>query len=149
MSASCDHGITVAVPIHLQEEYIMADTRLKVTFIDIDVHKDGDPLDRGEIYWRLYVDGDAVTERDSGNPLTVTSGETITLGASRTVTKAAGTSLAVHGYVAEEDSGLDEIESFRHTYDAGDNWGTALPQQTAHLVDGNLDVTVIYNIKRL
>jgi hypothetical protein len=51
--------------------------------------------------------------------------------------------------VAEKDSDLDEFRSFRHTYDVEDNWGTAFPQQTAHLVDGNRDVTGIYNIKRV
>jgi hypothetical protein len=29
----------------------MADDKLRVTFIDIIVTRDGDPIDKGELYW--------------------------------------------------------------------------------------------------
>ena len=41
----------------------MANTNLQVTFTSIDVHRDGDPIDRGELYWSLRVDGVAVSTR--------------------------------------------------------------------------------------
>jgi hypothetical protein len=131
------------------KERIMANTNVQVTFNNIEVHRDGDSIDRGEVYYRLNVDGVAVSSRSSANPLTIDSPGTIPLGSSRTVAKAAGASLVVSGSVSEQDAGAnnDETGSFTHTYVAGNNWGVGA--HTAHLLDRNLDVTVNYTIKRV
>lgn len=131
----------------------MADTRLKVTFSDIAVTRDGDPVDKGEIFWNLKVDGSVVSSRSSGNPYKIGSGGSIALGQSSTATKsnANGASLVVSGSVSEKDSGLggkDDSDSFTHSYNSGDGWGTNNPH-FAHLVDNNLDVTVNYIIERV
>ena len=127
----------------------MANTNLQVTFTSIDVHRDGDPIDRGELYWSLRVDGVAVSTRFSAQPLTIDSPGAISLGSSRTVAKAASASLVVSGSVSEFDSGAnnDESGAFTHSYVAGNNWGVG--SHTAHLLDSNLDVTVYYTIKRV
>lgn len=65
----------------------MADTKLKVTFSDIDITRDGDPVDQGEIFYGLKVDGSVVSSRSSSNPYKIGSGGTISLGQSSTVTK--------------------------------------------------------------
>lgn len=131
----------------------MADTKLKVTFVDIEVTRDGDPIDKGEIYWSLKVDGSVVTSRSVGNPLTIGSGGTITLGGNANVTKsgAIGTNLVVSGSISEKDSflgGKDDSGSFVHNYNLGNDWGTGNPH-TAHIVDNNLDVTLNYLIERV
>ncbi len=131
----------------------MADTKLKVTFSDIEVTRDGDPIDKGEIFWNLKVDGSVVSSRSSGNPYKIGSGGTISLGQNSTVTKsgATGTNLVVSGSVSEKDSGLggkDDSAPFTHNYNLGNDWGTGNPH-TAHIVDNNLDVTVNYIIERV
>jgi len=120
----------------------------KVTFVDIEVIKDGDPLDKGEIYWSFKVDGTTVSTRSVGNPVKVGSGGTITLGQSANVSKtsAAGVMLVVSGSVSEKDSGLsgkDESDSFTRNHSSGDAWGTTTPQ-VIRLTDRNLDVTLNY-----
>jgi hypothetical protein len=130
----------------------MANTNLRVTFSDIEVTRDGDPIDRGELYWSLKVDGSVVASRSVANPLTIGSGGTITLGNAATVSKsgAAGTNLVVSGSVSEKDSGLggkDDYAPFTHTYTAGNNWGAG--PHSAHIVDNNLDVKVNYIIERV
>lgn len=131
----------------------MADTKLKVTFTDIDITRDGDPVDRGEIFWSLKVDGSVVSSRSSANPYKIGSGGTISLGQSSTVTKSGsnGTSLVVSGSVSEKDSGLggkDDSAPFTHNYTAGNDWGTGNPH-TAHIDDNNLAVVVNYIIERV
>lgn len=130
----------------------MADTRLKVTFSDIEVTRDGDPVDRGEVYWSFKVDGAVVSSRSVANPYTIGSGGTISLGNSKTITKssAMGTNLVVSGSVSEKDSGLggkDDTDSFTHSYTSGNNWGTGA--HSANLVDNNLNVTLNYLIERV
>jgi hypothetical protein len=129
---------------------MMTNAKLKVTFTDIEVTRDGDPLDRGELYWSFKVDGSEVASRSSSNPLTIGSGGTISLGQSATVTKsgAVGTNLVISGSVSDKDGGKDESAPFSISYNQGDNWGTNNPH-TAHLVDNNLDVTLNYIIERV
>lgn len=128
----------------------MTNAKLKVTFTDIEVTRDGDPLDRGELYWSFKVDGSEVASRSSSNPLTIGSGGTISLGQSATVTKsgAVGTNLVISGSASDKDGGKDESDSFVRNHNNGDNWGTNNPQN-AHLVDNNLDVTLNYIIERV
>ena len=102
----------------------MADTKLKVTFSDIEVTRDGDPIDKGEIFWNLKVDGSVVSSRSSSNPYKIGSGGTISLGQSSTVTKsgATGTNLIVSGSVSEKDNflgGKDDSAFFTHNYTPG------------------------------
>ena len=129
----------------------MADTKLKVTFVDIEVNSDGDPIGKGEIYWSLKVDGRIITSRSVGNPLIIGSGGTINLGASTTVTKsgAVGTKLVVSGSVSEQDNDdADELAPFSLSYTSGDDWGTG---GVHHIdcVDRNLNATVTYIIERV
>jgi hypothetical protein len=128
----------------------MANTDLRVTFTDIEVTRDGDPIDRGEIYWSLKVDGSVVSSRSVANPLKIGSGGTISLGSSKTVTKSStsGSNLVVSGSVSEKDGvGQDDYAPFTHTFTAGSNWGAGA--HTAHLADKNLDVTVNYIIEQV
>jgi len=131
----------------------MPDTRLKVTFIDMEVIRDGDPIDRGEIFWSFKVDGSAVTSRSVNNPLTIGSGGTITLGQNATVTKsgAPGTNLVVSGSVSEKDSflgGRDDSASFTDNFNSGNGWGTNNPH-AVRLIDNNLDITLNYIVERV
>lgn len=131
----------------------MPDTKLKVTFVDIYVTKDGDPLDKGEIYWSFKVDGSVVTSRSVGNPFSIGSGGTIVLGQTSTVTKSGqvGTNIVVSGSVSEKDNllnGKDDTDAFTQSYTSGNNWGTGNPH-SAQLRDNNLDVTVNYLIERV
>jgi hypothetical protein len=128
----------------------MANAKLKVTFVDIDVSKDGDPIDRGEIYYSLKVDGAIVADRSSGNPYKIGSGGTIQLGNSTTVTKAdtVGTKLVMSGSVSEKDSGVDETDIFVKTHTFGDKWGTGT-LQSAPIADKNLNATVHYLVERV
>lgn len=131
----------------------MPDTKLKVTFIDMEVINDGDPLDKGELYWSLKVDGSVVTSRSVGNPQKVGSGGTISLGQNATVTKSGqiGTNLVISGSVSEKDSGFngkDESASFTHNYNSGDNWGTGNPHVVS-FTDRNLNVTLNYLVERV
>jgi hypothetical protein len=131
----------------------MADTKLKVTFTDIEVIRDGDPVDMGEVYWSLKVDGSVVASRSVNNPFKVGSGGTITLGQNATVTKSGqiGTNLVISGSVSEKDSflgGKDDSASFTHNYNLGNDWGTGNPH-TAPLTDRNLDVVVNYIVERV
>jgi hypothetical protein len=98
---------------------------IQVIFDNIEVHRDGDPIDRGELYWSLRVDGVSVSTRSSANPMTIDSPNTIPLGSSRTVAKALSDHLAVSGSVSEQDpgNGNDELAPFNHDYVAGNNWG--------------------------
>jgi hypothetical protein len=129
----------------------MSDSKFKVTFIDIDVHSDGDPIGRGEIYWGFKVDGRVVTSRSVANPMIMGSNGTIALGASATVTKsgAVGTKLVVSGSLSEKDNDdKDESDSFTDTFTSGDDWGTGVVQHK-QLSDGNLNVTLNYIVERV
>lgn len=131
----------------------MPDTKLKVTFVDIEVTRDGDPLDRGEIFWSLKVDGSVITSRSVANPLTIGSGDSITLGQHAIVTKppTGGALLVVSGSVSEKDSflgGRDDSASFVQNFTAANDWGTGSPH-TARIRDNNLDVTVNFIIERV
>jgi hypothetical protein len=128
----------------------MADVKLKITFIDMDVHSDGDKIGKGKLYWSFKVDGAVVSSRSVGNPLIIGSGGTVSLGTSRTVTKsgAIGSELTVNGTLSEYDSlDRDESDSFQHNYTAADSWGTGLRQ--ANFSDGPLNVTLNYIIARV
>jgi hypothetical protein len=127
----------------------MADFR--VTFVDIDVHKDGDGVfnGKGDLYWALKVDGVAVSTRSVGNPRKTGAGESIDLqDESMTVTKSGSQNLVVSGSVSDRDPGADETASFTHNYTSVDSWGSTAPH-AARLTDGKLDVTVNYTITRL
>ena len=108
----------------------MADTKLKVTFIDIIVTRDGDPLNRGQVYWSFKVDGSVVTSRSVANPLTIGSGGTITLGASSTVTKSGtvGTNIVVSGQDTRRRTAASAGRTTRTPSATatlrGSNWGT-------------------------
>ena len=122
---------------------------IQVIFDNIEVHRDGDVVDRGEVYWNLKVDGVSVEHRSSSNPMTVDSPRTISLGGSHTVVKFLSDHLTVSGSVSEEDpgGGNDELTTFTHDYVEGNNWGVG--QHSAHRFDKNLDVTVNYTIMRV
>ncbi|MEZ4661068.1 MAG: hypothetical protein R2911_26245 [Caldilineaceae bacterium] len=123
----------------------MSNTKVKVTFTDIEVINDGDKIGQGEVYWSLKVDGSVLSSRSVANPYKIGSGGTIQLGNSVTVTKAnsAGTNLVVSGSVSEKDSGKDESDSFTHTYWLPD-FGTG--SQSVNLADKKFNVKVNYII---
>jgi hypothetical protein len=131
----------------------MADAKLKVTFTDIYVSKDGDPTGKGEVFWSFKVDGSVVSSRTVANPRKTGSGEIIALGEHTTTTKsgALGTKLVISGFVGEKDSGFDgkdEYDAFSHNYTSAGNWGTGHPQ-SATISDKNLNATVNYIIERV
>lgn len=126
----------------------MADQRLRVTFIEIVVNKDGDPIGRGSLYWSFSVDGVEVTSRNIQNPFTTGSGTNIPLGQTYTVTKSRGASLTVSGSVSEKDDlDKDENGTFSDNY-VGNGWGTGVVH-SPHIVDRNLDVNVNYKIEKV
>jgi hypothetical protein len=126
----------------------MADTILKVTFIDLEVTRDGDPVGRGELYWSFKVDGSVVSTRSSANPLTIGSGGSIALGDTATVTKsgAVGSNLMVSGTLSEKDVGKDESDTFSNSFSSIDNYGTGNPHPV-RFTDNNLDVTLHYAVE--
>ena len=130
----------------------MANAKLKVTFTDIYVAQDGDPTDKGELYWNFKVDGSVVSSRSVANPRKTGSRETITLGESTTVTKsnALGTKLVISGFLGDRDSGFDgkdESDTFSRTFTSADNWGTGHIQE-GDISEKNLNATVHYIIER-
>ena len=123
----------------------MTNTRLLVTFSEIIVDSDGDPVGKGEIYWNLKVDGATVSQRVLGNPYKVGSGDTITLGQNITVSKSAGANLIVSGSISDKDGASKDDEAhFTETLNAANNWGVG--PRIQRLKDRNLDVTLNYII---
>lgn len=122
--------------------------KLKVTFIEIYVDKDGEPIGKGEIYWNMSVDGAIVSNRTSTNPRKTGSGETITLNDSVTVTKNPGQYLTIAGSVSERDN-LDKDEScpFEDVW-SGPSWGTGQIQKK-NLSDRELAVTIQYKVEKV
>ena len=126
----------------------MADTRLLVTFVDIAVDSDGDPVGKGEICWSLKVDGAVISHRDIGNPYKISSGDSITLGQNTTVTKSGNANLVVSGSVSDKDgASKDDTAHFTDTWTSGNNWG--IGPRVQRLKDRNLDVTLNYLITRV
>lgn len=126
----------------------MAD-KVRVTFSNIKVANNGEWTGKGELYWDLIVDGEPVGgdgQRTVSNPRKAADGETILLnGASRTVVKEAGQSLVIEGSVSEKDNlDRDETASFRDVHRQTNRWG--IGSYTRALRDGNLDVTVSYQV---
>lgn len=121
---------------------------VKVIFQRIDVHQDGEPLQKGKLYWRLAVNGSKVSERTSSNPLLVTNGDQVDLNVSKSIERDSDEDLIVSGFVAESDgftSGKDENAPFTRTYDRSENWGDG--EHDVRLVDRKLDVTLTYTIQ--
>ena len=93
----------------------------------IQVNKDGDPLDKGELYWNITANARAFAERARNDVLKVKSGETIFLGnTDLSIHNLNGSdTLTIEGFVAEKDGALnsDEKANFKHIYTQKDNWG--------------------------
>lgn len=127
----------------------MSTQTLKVTMNKIVVRDNGESPGKGELYWSLLVDDQAIEVLDRPGRKT-SDGETIVLGNSGTVTKDKNATLTVLGNVSEKDDflkGGDDTASFRHVYTEANNWG--LGSHTASLNDGkHLDVTVYYTIAK-
>lgn len=121
---------------------------VKVVFDRIDVHNDGEALEKGKVYWKFSVNGTKVEERTSGNPMLVSSGSSIDLNSSRSVELANNQELVVNGFIAEKDkltSGKDDTASFERSYDRSENWGDGV--RTVRLTDSPLDCTLTYTIQ--
>ena len=120
---------------------------IKVVFDRIDVHNDGEALEKGKLYWKFSVNGIKVEERTSGNPLRVASGTSIDLNSSRSVELKSDEELTIDGFVAEKDkltSGKDDTAAFDRAYDRSENWGDG--SHDVRLTDSPLDVTLTYTI---
>ena len=122
--------------------------RFKITMNKLLVSDNGEAPGKGEMYWSLMVDDQVIDSLDAARPRKVGDNETIILGNSATVIKAANASLTVLGNVSEKDSflkGADDSASFKHTYTSANNFGVG--SHTARLSDGkHLDVSVYYTI---
>ena len=121
---------------------------VKVIFQRIDVHQDGEPLQKGKLYWRFAVNGSKVSERMSSNPLLVTNGDQVDLNVSKSIERDANEDIIVSGFVAEKDgftSGKDENAPFTRTFDRSENWGDG--EHDVRLRDRKLDVTLVYTIQ--
>ncbi len=119
----------------------------KVTFRQLQVHKDGEPIGKGELYYTLYVGDHKVVERTRTNPVKIGSGGVLNINESEIVRSlGASEDLVISGTVSEKDPGsAEESDSFRHSYSQGDSWG--LGAHEARLMDGRkFDVTLEYDI---
>ena len=122
-------------------------TNLRVTFNTIDVTTDGDPLDKGELYWSLKVDGQVVSSRSSANTYKADSGSVINLGGYRDLTKGDAATLTVSCTVSEKDDmDPDETDTHSQSYTQAGNWG--IGNHRVNLVDSNMNVWVDYTISR-
>ena len=121
-----------------------------VTFDRIDVGSDGDPGvtdGGGDFFWKLLVNGSAVSQRTESNPLVVRNGGVIDLNRSRSIELRPEEVLTVSGYLNDRDqgtSGADETDSFEHEYDRSQNWGDGTHQ--APLTDRDMACTLHYSI---
>jgi hypothetical protein len=122
-------------------------TNLRVTFNTIDVTTDGDPLDKGELYWSLKVDGVVVSSRSSANPYKADSGSIINLGGYRDITKGDAATLTISCTVSEKDDmDPDETDTHSQGYTQAGNWG--IGNHRVNLVDSNMNIWVDYTISR-
>lgn len=121
----------------------------KVILEKLKVNKDGDRLDKGELYWSFTANSKAMTERPRNNVLKVKNGQIVSLGNEDLIVNGLrGTdTLTVEGFVAEKDGAFssDERGDFRHIHSEGDKWG--LGSHTASIKDGALDVILYYRIE--
>ena len=118
-----------------------------VTFQRIDVHNDGEPLQKGKVYWTLNVNGSKASERTASNPVRVSSGEEIDLDVSKEILLDSDQNLTVSGFVGEKDtatSGKDEHADFTRTYTPSQGWSEG--ERSVRLTDRRLDCTVYYTI---
>lgn len=124
---------------------------VKVIFDRFDVNKDGDPGvtdGKGELYWKLLVNGTKVHERLSSNHLSMASGDKAEIDASKSVELDSNQELLITGYVAEKDqlgTGKDDNAPLSRSFDRSENWGDGA--QSARLVDRKLDCTLYYTIQ--
>jgi hypothetical protein len=121
-----------------------------VTFDRIDVGSDGDPGitdGGGDFFWKLSVNGSAVSQRTESNPLVVRNGGVIDLNRSRSIELRPQEVLTVSGYLNDRDqgtSGADETDSFEHEYDQSQNWGDGTHQ--VPLNDRDMACTLHYSV---
>lgn len=119
--------------------------KLKVTVKNISVHNNGEAAGKGELYYRVDIDGAMLVELPVNNPRKTSDGDVIFLNESRTVNKTGNDILDIFGTVSEKDwPSKDETVNFRHQYTATDGWGVGT--HDVNRKDGRLDVTVRYEI---
>lgn len=114
------------------------------------VIRDGDRIDRGELYWAIAGNTRNISEQPRENPYKVRSGETVFLGNEdiEVSNLRGGDTLTVEGFVAEKDGALssDEIKNFAHSYSRRGNWG--LGSYAVTLQDGgHFKVILHYRIE--
>ena len=118
----------------------------------IKVNKDGDPLDRGELYWAVTANNSSLTQRSRNDILKVRNGDTIFLGNQDLVVSnlEGSDTLTIQGFVAERDGifSSDEQDDFRHIYSQQDQWG--LGSYQVILQDtSSFDVVFSYRIENI
>ncbi|MBK9162005.1 MAG: hypothetical protein IPM27_10680 [Nitrosomonadales bacterium] len=123
-------------------------TRRRVVVESIQVHNNGEPFGKGELYWNISANGRIITERHASGALSVSDGEVIPLNEELIVRIPPNGQLVISGSVSDRDRNTrDESANFQRTYSNNDNWG--LGGYDVRLVDGPLDVTLHYRILSL
>jgi hypothetical protein len=119
--------------------------KLKVTIKNITVNNNGEPIGKGELYWRFDVDGAMLVEQSIDQARKTNDGEVIVVNEPRIVSKVGNDILDIFGTISEKDSlSKDENVYFRHQYTEADGWGRGTHDVNRKY--GKLDVTVHYEI---
>ena len=121
---------------------------ITVIFERIDVDNDGEPLQKGKLYWNFAVNGSTVTSRSSSNPTLVGSGGQVTLNQSHSIERDSNDNLTVSGFLAERDSltsGKDDRDDFSHTWTPAQGWGEGA--RSYRFTDRKLDCTLHYTVE--
>lgn len=118
---------------------------LKVTVKSISVNNNGEGSGKGEIFYRIDLDGTKLVELPVNNARKTNDGELIVLNESRIVSKAGNNILEISGTISEKDwPSKDESVAFTQQYTEKDNWG--IGSHDVNRKDGKLDVTLHYEV---
>jgi hypothetical protein len=107
-------------------------TPLLLEFVDVEIHDDGDNIDRGEITFEGTAAGETVLQTGEYK---VASGDTVALGgplAPRTIWVAPDADLEIALTASEHDGGgADVLGTSRHTHAAANGWELGLTEVTS------------------
>lgn len=123
----------------------------KVVVDNIKVHKDGDPVGQGELYWHIDSGSQTFSEQPESNPLKVKDGQFVPINDDTTVSNlTGGETMTIQGTVGDRDpASRNESDSFKHVYSIQDNWGLGIIRDVKLLDGKKFNVTLRYHIENL